>query len=145
MRVDHACHIGPALVDREVQSDLAEHLAAADDLPLGVELDDVALLDQALRGRRGRREVARTIAGGDVAVVVGNPSELVQQPRCFRDLRAQLHRVSTASTTPTMVDRIGTMSPCFKICRVPLPSVSTSTLSPTPACTVSIATKLAPA
>src|SRR2546428_402279 len=32
---------------------------------------------------------------------------------------------------PTIIDRIGTMSPIFKIWRTPLPSVITITLSPT--------------
>jgi hypothetical protein len=61
--VDHGADVGPALVDREVQAELAEDLALADHLAGGVEGEDVALGDHPLRGRGRRGEEPAAVAG----------------------------------------------------------------------------------
>ena len=114
MRVDDRADVGPPLVDDEVQPDLAEHLAAADHRALVIDLDQIGVGDQPLRGRgrRGDETPCRDgrIARAHVAVVVGDPAGGVQVLRGLRDLHAQLlhESTSTASTMPTIALRIGT-------------------------------------
>src|SRR6185437_4016970 len=121
--------------------DLAEHLAPADHRALGIDLDQILVVDQPLRrsGWRGHEPIA--IARGDVAVVVRRPAVRVDRSRSLGDRGAeQPHAMSTASTMPTIAERIGTTSPCCSNWRTPVPSVNTITRSPAPACARSIAT-----
>jgi hypothetical protein len=87
--VDDGADVGAALVDGEVEAELAEHAAAADHLALRVDLDEVAVLDEPLRGGRRGRDEARPVARGDVAVVVRDPAGRVQVARDLGDLRPQ--------------------------------------------------------
>ena len=89
MGVDHRADIGAALVDREVEAELAEDLAGADHLAGGIELEQIAVADHPL-GRGGRRgEEARAVADGEVAVVVGDPAAGVELAGGGGDPRAQ--------------------------------------------------------
>ena len=141
VRVDDRADVGPALVDDEVQADLAEHLAA--------RRSTWPLASTSIRSRSpiSRFEVAvgvamkrAAVARGDVAVVVRDPAGGVQERATSRrpaarelphvsevHVRRRCRRSSSGSAR---------CRPAARIWRTPLPSVSTITLSPTPACDV---------
>src|SRR5262249_8421624 len=101
MAVDHRLHVGPLLVNRQVQQNLAGPLARAGQLlALVVHLANVLGLHESLGYHRRRAEHFLVVdTDGDVAVVGRREAAVVEPPADLTDVLFQLEFVHDSLIT----------------------------------------------